>query len=215
MKTTILFQGDSITDAGRTSGVVTGNAKTSIGTGYPSLVTARLMRDNPGAELEFVNRGVGGNRVVDLYARWRIDCLNIRPGMLSILIGVNDVWHEENANGVEAPRFERFYRELLNWTKDTLPNVRILLLEPFICRSTDTATAMLPEVEKRAAATRTMAKEFGTALVPLQRLFDDASKLAPPAYWAADGVHPTAAGHQLIADAWLAAMPLNRVDTAS
>ena len=206
--TTILFQGDSITDAGRATAPASGVANGGMGTGYPALVAARTMRDRPGREWSFLNRGIGGNRIVDLYARWRSDCINLEPDVLSILVGVNDVWHENKRNGVEAPRFERFYRELFTWTQAERPAIRLVVLEPFLCMSNDAAAAMLPELVKRAAIAKAVAQEFGAAFVPLQRLFDEASRQAPPAYWAADGVHPTAAGHQLIADAWLEAMPL-------
>ncbi len=208
MKTTILFQGDSITDCGRAAPPAAGYANGGMGPGYPALVMARTMRDHPGHAWNFLNRGISGNRIVDLYARWRVDCLNLEPDVLSILIGVNDVWHEDNRNGVEAPRFERFYRELLTWTKETRPAIRLVVLEPFLCMSNPAAAAMMPEVAKRATIARAVAKDFGAAFVPLQSLFDEASKLAPPTFWTADGVHPTPAGHQLIADAWLAAMPL-------
>ena len=208
MKTTILFQGDSITDCGRAAGPAAGYSNGGMGPGYPALVMARTMRDYPAREWNFLNRGISGNRIVDLYARWRVDCLNLKPDVLSIMIGVNDVWHEENRNGVDAPRFERFYRELLKWTKSELPEIRLVILEPFIVMSSDATSKMRPEVVKRAEVAKAVAQEFGAAFVPLQRLFDEASRLAPPAFWAADGVHPSPAGHQLIADAWLGAMPL-------
>ena len=208
MKTTILYQGDSITDCGRAAAPAAGYSNGGMGPGYAGLVMARTMRDHPARDWNFLNRGISGNRIVDLYARWRVDCINLEPDVLSILIGVNDVWHEKSSNGVEAPRFERFYRELLTWTKAERPAIRLVVLEPFLCMSNDAATEMLPEVVKRAEVAKAVAQDFGAAFVPLQRLFDEASRQAPPAHWSADGVHPTAAGHQLIADAWLAAMPL-------
>ena len=186
-----------------------------MGAGYPALVAARTMRDHPARDWCFVNRGISGNRIVDLYARWRVDCINLEPDVLSILVGVNDVWHENNRNGVETPRFERFYRELLTWVSAERPAIRFVVLEPFLCMSNDAAAAMLPEVVKRAEVAKAVAQDFGAAFVPLQRLFDEASRQAPPAHWAADGVHPTAAGHQLIADAWLEAMPLGETQRQS
>ena len=208
MKTTILFQGDSITDCGRAAAPAAGYSNGGRGPGYAGLVAARTMRDHPARDWNFINRGISGNRVVDLYARWRVDCVNLEPDVLSILIGVNDVWHENNRNGVDVPRFERFYRELLSWARAERPSIRLVVLEPFLCMSNDAAAAMLPEVVKRAEVAKAVAQDFDAAFVPLQRLFDEASRQAPPSYWAADGVHPTAAGHQLIADAWLEAMPL-------
>ena len=104
----ILFQGDSVTDCGRTS---SGDPDGNLGVGYPYFITARLWADRLGEEIETVNRGISGNRVVDLYARWKIDALNLNPDVLSILIGVNDTWHEfMYRNGVEVPRYVGFYR---------------------------------------------------------------------------------------------------------
>ncbi len=200
MKKTILFQGDSITDCGRTAGVNGG-----MGCGYPALIQARLTCDHPELAGSFINRGISGNRIVDLYARWRVDGLNLEPDVLSVLIGVNDTWHEDNGNGVDVPRYERFYRELLEWTVRTRPGIRILLLEPFICAHNDKLETMLKDVRRRAEVVRTLAEAFDAVFVPLQQIFDAAASEAPFPHWAADGVHPTPAGHQRIADAWLSA----------
>ena len=131
----ILFQGDSITDAGRNreqQGVVNGPYG-GTGYGYPLFASARLLADQPQAGLQFYNLGISGNRVVDLYARWKIDALNIKPDILSILIGVNDTWHEKaRQNGVEVPRYEMIFRMLLEWTKKELPETKLVLMEPFV-----------------------------------------------------------------------------------
>ena len=202
MKKTILFQGDSITDCGRVSGAGGG-----MGCGYPAMILARLMCDVPETEWRFFNRGISGNRIVDLYARWRVDCLNLEPDILSVLVGVNDTWHEENKNGVDVPRYERFYRELLEWTLATRPSVRLVLMEPFLCVHNEKLASMFEDVRQRAAVVKSLAKEFDAVFIPLQSIFDAASECVPIAYWAAEGVHPTPAGHQLIADAWLEFSP--------
>jgi len=202
MKKTILFQGDSITDCGRVSGAGGG-----MGCGYPAMILARLMCDQPEAEWNIINRGTSGNRIVDLYARWRVDCLNLNPDVLSILVGVNDTWHEDNQNGVEVPRYARFYRELLEWTLKARPGVRLVLMEPFICAQNEKLEIMLADVRQRAEVVKSLAKEFDAVFIPLQSVFEAASQRAPMAHWAADGVHPTPAGHQLIADAWLNLTP--------
>ena len=103
-KYTIVFQGDSVTDAGRDFNTKMPN--TLLGNGYVALLAAQLLAQFPNKNIEVYNRGVGGNRVVDLYARWKIDALNLKPNLLSILIGINDIWHElDCGNGVEPPRF--------------------------------------------------------------------------------------------------------------
>lgn len=201
MKKTVLFQGDSITDCGRRSG-----ACKDMGCGYPAMILARVMCDCPEKEWNIINRGTSGNRIVDLYARWRVDCLNLKPDVLSVLIGVNDAWHEDNQNGVELPRYARFYRELLEWTMETLPDIRVVLMEPFICALNEKLETMLEDVRKRSEVVQALAKEFNAVFIPLQRVFEAAGQRAPMAHWAADGVHPTPAGHQLIADAWLEAV---------
>ena len=118
----ILFQGDSVTDAGRTSV----NSE-NLGRGYPLFVAGELRSRYPDKDFQVVNRGISGNRVVDLYQRWKVDCLNHRPDVISILIGINDVWHEKvRQNGVDTPRFEQFYKMLLDWSLQALPKVKAL-----------------------------------------------------------------------------------------
>lgn len=202
----IVFLGDSITDAGRN----TSNGSTiSIGQGYALIVTAGLSTRRPG-EFEFLNTAVSGSRVVDLYARVKKDAWNHEPDVISILVGVNDVWHElgECPNGVEAERFENVYRMLLEDTRKRLPAARLMLLEPFVLRAAATEACwerFRAETRLRAGAVRRLAEEFGACFVPLQARFDDACRKQAAAFWLADGVHPTPAGHQLIADAWMCA----------
>ena len=208
----ILFQGDSITDVGRQKEI--GNPFNAMGGGYPLLLRSRLYLDHPG-EYECLNRGISGNRVVDLYARVQRDILNIVPDYLSILIGVNDVWHGliDNPNGVSAEKFEMVYSLLLEEVKEALPQVQLLILEPFVLPGTATQVEEAPErweifsreVPLRAAAAKRVAEKFGAKFIPLQEKFDAACRLMPPAYWLRDGVHPTEAGHELIAREWMKA----------
>ena len=147
--------------------------------------------------------------MVDLYARWKIDALNFSPDLISILIGVNDVWHEANKNGVESDRFEQVYRMLLEWTKKVLPEVKLIIMEPFALPSDVVTDEFLPEVKIRAAIAKKLAGEFDAVFLPLQEKLTAAAKRNSNSYWLWDGVHPTPAGHRLIADAWLeAAKPL-------
>lgn len=173
------------------------------GPGYPGLIASRLACDHPEKDYHVINRGIGGDRIVDLYARWKADVLNLAPDLLSILVGVNDTWHEfECRNGVELPRYERIYRELMEWTLSALPGVRIVLIEPFIGTS-ENVLPMAAEVRQRAGIVREIAADFKAEFLPAQKILDNACKRAPMTHWLADGVHPALAGHQLLADAWL------------
>ena len=207
---TIVFQGDSITDCGRNREADI-NTPGHLGLGYVNSIAGRLLLDDPAAMYRCVNKGISGNRVVDLYARWKIDALNFNPDLISILIGVNDVWHEvERQNGVECERYEQIYRMLLEWTKKVLPDVKLLIMEPFALLSDVVDDDFLAEVKLRATVARKLAAEFDAVFLPLQDKLDAAAKLNNcNCYWLRDGVHPSPAGNQLIADAWLeAAKPL-------
>ena len=200
----ILFQGDSITDCGRSRESAGANDNGALGLGYAKMVAAELLSQRPGDQFSFFNRGISGNRIVDLYARIKADCINLNPSLVSILIGVNDTWHEyPGKNGVAVPKFERVYRELLTEIREALPKVKFVLCEPFVLKCGVVTDEWVAEMDQRRAVTCKLAQEFGAPFVQFQALFDEAVKLAPPAYWAADGVHPTAAGHMLMAKAWL------------
>lgn len=199
----ILFQGDSITDCGRAREDTAANSMHAMGAGYAQRLAGRMLSERPGDELQFYNRGIGGNRVVDLYARWKIDALNLSPDLLSIHIGINDTWHEFGSrNGVEVGRYEMIYRELLKWTRQVLPEVKLVLCEPFYTMCGAVTEAWVPEIKARQEVVRRLAAEFHAAFVPWQQTFDAACEQAPPAYWALDGVHPTPAGHHRVAQTW-------------
>ena len=206
---TILFQGDSITDCGRSR-----ENLDSTGTGYPLLVKAQLGFENPGA-YKFINKGISGNRIVDLYARIKMDIINLKPDYISFLIGVNDVWHEfDNQNGVDADKFEKIYTMLIEEIKEALPEVKIMIMEPFCLRASATEnTEACPgkwntfntEVKKRAERAKKVAEKFGLPFISLQDKLDAAAQTAENSYWLGDGVHPTAMGHELLKREWLAA----------
>ncbi len=199
----ILFQGDSITDMER-SRENDGNR----GIGYPTLVTALLGAQRPN-EFEFVNRGISGNRVIDLLARVKSDTIHLKPDYMSILIGINDVWHEfMNENGVDSEKYEMYYNIMIDQIKEALPDIRIMILEPFVLKASATEERweeFRSETEKRAEAAKRVAQKHNLVFVPLMKIFDDAQNLAPAEYWLYDGVHPTAMGHELIKCEWLKA----------
>lgn len=198
---TILFQGDSITDAGRST-----EDDSNLGLGYPTLIKGELSFDYPG-EYTFVNRGISGNRVVDLYARIKADIINLKPDVLSILIGVNDVWHEFDAhNGVDAEKYHKIYSMLIEEIQSALPDVKIMILEPFVLKASATEAqwnSFSTEVYKRAEKAREIADRYHLTFVPLQEELNRASSLHPADYWLVDGVHPTTVGHELIKREWI------------
>ena len=198
----IVFFGDSITDMGRSreaDGVYLGN-------GYVFFISGDLKRGDP--SIETINRGISGNRVVDLYARIKSDVWNLKPDVLSILIGVNDVWHEiVKNNGVELQRFIKVYDMLIEDTLKVLPNVKIMLLEPFVLSGMATKDnyEQFFTVREYANAVKELAKKHNLTFVPLQQAFDQASSKTNVENYLYDGVHPDVAGARLIADEWLKA----------
>lgn len=204
-KSRILFQGDSITDCSRRRDQPEDAPDPAVlGSGYACYAAASLLADFPEKQLRILNRGISGNRIVDLYARWKEETLNLQPNLLSILIGVNDTWHGFSRNaGVEVPRFERLYRLLLQETRAALPKVQLVICEPFVLPCGVVTSDWQADMKARRTVVRQLAREFKAVFVEFQRLFDQAIKHAPPAHWAYDGVHPTPAGHMLMAREWL------------
>lgn len=209
MSKRILFQGDSITDCGRQRDNFYG-----LGGGYPLLVKAALGTDCPD-EYEFINRGISGNRIVDLYARIKADFINLNPDYASIYIGVNDVWHEiSRKNGVDTAKFEKIYTMLIDEIKAACPDIRLMIISPYVLEGTATCNneenpdrleQFRKGVGEKAAVAKKIAEKYSLPLIELQPIFDEACKKAPADYWAADGVHPTSCGHELIKRHWLEA----------
>jgi len=198
----VLFQGDSITDCGRNREAT--GVNTGLGNGYAMMIAADLLASRPGDGLQFLNRGISGNRIVDLYARIKSDAINLKPDVLSVLIGVNDTWHEfGSGNGVPVPKYERVYRDFLREVREALPSIRFILCEPFVLACGVVTDAWIAEMNQRRAVVKKLAGEFEATFVPFQAAFDNAVKTAAPAYWAGDGVHPSPAGHMLMARTWL------------
>lgn len=200
----ILFQGDSITDAGRAR-----DNDENVGIGYPLLVKAALGFEEP-QKYEFLNRGISGNRVVDVYARIKSDIINLKPDVMSILIGVNDVWHEfgENRNGVDADKYYKIYDMLIEEVKAELPDIKIMIMEPFTLKGIGNEEyweVFNKEVKKRAEMAKKISEKYNLPFISLQEGFDELSKKAQNSYWLADGVHPTATGHEYIKNEWIKA----------
>ena len=204
--TVILFQGDSITDAGRNREEQDiPNKQSMLGNGYAMFAAAQILAGNGGKNLQIYNRGISGNKVYQLSNRWEKDCLNLNPGILSILIGVNDYWHKKkNSYDGDLAKYNADYRDLITQTKLHSPSIKIVICEPFIIAG---GTALDETWESEFAiyrnAAKQVAEDFNTKFVPFQNVFNEALKKAPAAYWGADGVHPSMAGAQLMAQAWL------------
>jgi len=207
---TILLQGDSITDAGRKREPDVAsqpNDQPALGNGYAWLAASQLLVDRPNDNLTIFNRGISGNKVFQLADRWQEDCLDIRPDVLSILIGVNDFWHKQK-HGYEGTleTYETDYQALVARTKEALPDVKLVICEPFLLQVGVVDDSWLPAFAGYRAAAKRVAVEAGAAFVPFQSMFDAAAQIAPPQRWAADGVHPTPDGAALMAHWWLNAV---------
>lgn len=206
----VLFQGDSITDAGRDRKQPAANQAAGLGRGYALLAASGILAEHPALQLRILNRGISGNKVPDLEARWQTDCLDLKPAVLSILIGVNDLWHKINGNYDGTPEVYRDgFAALLKRTRAALPEVTLVVCEPFVLRCGAVNDTWFPEFEARRAFAEQVAKAAGALWVPFQSKFDEAVAAgAEPAYWAADGVHPTPAGNALMAQTWRAVVGL-------
>ncbi len=204
----ILFQGDSITDGGRNRGSYYANQGRGLGGGYVYQIAAEILGANPNDEISIYNRGISGNKVYQLAARWEDDCLQLKPDVLSILIGVNDFWHTMSSNYKgTADSFETDLRALLNRTRESLPDVKLIIAEPFaVAGGTAISDAWYPEFHKYQDAVKKISEEQKAAYLPLQTVFGEALKTAPASYWCPDGVHPSIAGSYLMKQVWLDAL---------
>ncbi|MDR0406194.1 MAG: SGNH/GDSL hydrolase family protein [Clostridiales bacterium] len=197
----VLFQGDSITDCGRD------REKDTLGGGYPYFAAALFQSMYPELEATFINRGISGNRTADLVKRWDEDCLALKPDVLSILIGINDTWRGYDSNDpTSADDYYANYKEILTRTRDALGDISILILEPFVMPYPADRLAWRTDLDPKIQKARQLAREFNAVYIPLDGIFAQNSVAVPPSFWAADGVHPTAAGHALIAKCWLDAV---------
>ncbi|MCE5321754.1 SGNH/GDSL hydrolase family protein [bacterium] len=196
----VLFQGDSVTDCTRLQ------EPNGLGLGYPMMIAATYASKYPEDRVEFVNRGISGNRVRDLRSRWQTDCIDIKPDLVSILIGINDTWRRYDSNDpTSAEAYEQDYRDILTRTRENT-DAFIIMMEPFVLPYPDDRLAWREDLDPKIHVVRKLAREFEAALIPLDGLFAQAACRREPQFWAADGVHPTLNGHALIARLWLDAV---------
>ncbi len=221
---TILFQGDSITDCGRTRDLPSNiierlyvktqyalRGATEMGSGYPSMVAKEL----GGESYTFVNRGVGGDRVLDVYARIVRDIISIKPDVMSLLVGVNDIWHGLDwNNGTGLKRFEKMFNILIDELVDELPDTKFIILGPFALEGS--ATQNRPDQPDRysffregvaqvATIEKQVAEKYGIKFVDLGKILDEEAEKHTAKVLTGDGVHPTEKGHEIIKREWLKA----------
>jgi len=194
----LLFQGDSITDAGRIR-----EQSDHLGQGYAMMIAAWFTALYPHMNVTFLNRGISGNRTCDLVERWDRDCLDLKPDVVSILIGINDTWRAVDQKMLTSPgQFEKNYRHLLQKTVDKL-DARLIVLEPFLLPNQACYSEMRKDLNPKIEVARALAREFSTVFVPLDGMFQAACSRVPAEIWSGDGIHLTPAGNALLAQAWL------------
>ncbi|WP_114782520.1 SGNH/GDSL hydrolase family protein [Botryobacter ruber] len=201
----ILFQGDSITDARRKRDDLTVNGASALGTGYAFMAASDLLCKYAGKSLNIYNKGISGNKVYQLAERWETDALELKPNVLSVLIGVNDFWHTlvRDYKGT-IKTYKEDYTTLLDRTKQKFPEVKFIIGEPFAVKGIKSVDeSWFPAFNDYQKAAREIADKYDAAFIPYQSIFDKAQKDAPGSYWTYDGVHPTIAGNRLMANAWL------------
>ena len=200
----IVFQGDSITDAGRDQKITEPNHVKALGNSYAAVAAGGLLGAHPELELKIYNRGISGNKIPDLASRWQKDAIDLKPDVLSILVGVNDLWHTfafGSKYKATIKDYENGYRELIERTQREVPGVQIVICEAFSLRDSKD----FEPLKEFAAVNRKLATEFDLTFVPFQSTFDKATQAAPAKFWLWDGIHPTLPGHALMARTWHAA----------
>lgn len=194
---TLLFIGDSITDCGRRED------PEELGHGYVRLLAEHVAAHEPTATV--INRGIGGDKVSDLEARFSTDCLELTPDLVTIYVGVNDAWHRfTRGEVITDDSFEQGYRHLLEQLAATVPETPVLMILPFVADIDERVAQIHGDLDGKVEIIRRLATERGHRLVDLEQVLQAALTAGhTPHSIAADGVHPTPAGHRLIADAWL------------
>jgi acyl-CoA thioesterase-1 len=194
----LLFQGDSVTDCGRSQ-----EDDNYLGAGYANMIAASISAIYSEKNITIINKGISGNRVKDLQGRWKEDCLKLKPTWVSILIGINDCWRRYDSNDpTSVEDYEDGYRDLLTQIKSKT-KANIILMDPFVLPVTEDRNKWREDLDPKIDAVRRLAREFKAIYLPLDGIFAQAATKIEPAFWTADGVHPTQSGHALIATEWM------------
>jgi lysophospholipase L1-like esterase len=202
----ILFQGDSITDGRREAKNKNPNDIIALGSGFVALAAKQLLNTYSEKKLKIYNRGLSGNRLPDLQKRWKEDTIEIRPNILSILIGVNDFWRTVDQGAkTTVEDYRSQYRKLMEQTLSELPNIKTIICEPFAFKGVGyVSNAWYPNFLEYQQVTLSIAKEFNSIYIPFQKMFDNENK--PSTYWTSDGIHPNTVGNEFLASVWMDAI---------
>jgi lysophospholipase L1-like esterase len=197
-KIKLLFQGDSITDAGRDK-----RNYHDMGKGYPKYAAELMADGHSDAEFEFINFGISGNRTCQLFDRLYKDGIEFQPDVISILIGINDIWHRYGGERIATTdaQIETNYRAILERIKRET-KAKIIILAPYVLDyDNETRQAMRRDLETLLPIVRSLADEFADAYIPLDEIFAEAMKTQPePLYYSGDGVHPNENGSRFIGE---------------
>jgi len=200
----ILFQGDSITDAGRTRSSIGPNSPDGFGFGYIRKITDELLENYPEQYLQLYNRGVSGDLIRDMESRWERDSLRLLPDLISILIGVNDTWNQVMLGmGSDPEQYQGVFHKILTETRKSLPDTQLVLCEPFLLITGEVTREWSADITRRQGFVRDLAEEFNAVFVPFQSALDQAAQQVSAGQLLEDGVHPTNRGHQVLADCWM------------
>lgn len=206
---TLLFQGNSITDAGRDRSEFRANSTPGLGSGYPALIAQHILESYPDYQLQCYNRGCSGDGLADLRRRWARDTLPLLPDWISILIGVNDCWRYcSQAGGFSPDAFQASFRRLIQASQEALPFSRLILCQPFLLEVSPVEREWTADMEQRQLAVQALSEEYDLPLVPFQSALNRAAQNHPPERLLEDGIHPTPLGHRLLADCWLETLGL-------
>ncbi len=203
----ILFQGNSITDAGRTRSRIGPNSPAGLGFGYARKIADALLENYPEGYLQLYNRGVSGDLIQNMNSRWEGDSLRLLPDLISILIGVNDTWNQVMLGmGSDPEQYRVMFHKILTETQQSLPYTRLVLCEPFLLLTGEVTREWSADITRRQGFVRDLADEFNAIFVPFQSALDQAAEQVSAGQLLEDGVHPTDRGHQVLADCWMKAV---------
>lgn len=201
----ILFQGDSITDCSRNK-----LNRNDLGEGYVNLINYYIESHFPESHITCYNKGIYGNRTINLKRRWRRSTLSLSPDILSLLAGINDTWRRYDLNLVTTPeKFRENYLYLIDKALENNSNLKLVLMSPFLLPTSNEQLEWFEDLNPKIEIIKEIAKEYHAIYIPLQEIFNKNITLEKPnCYWTVDGVHPTPEGHALIAKEWLLATTL-------